>query len=297
MTNQKLTKLICFGLVAIMSVTAFASCTDSGSGKEKETDSSVTTSAKDEEQSDADALVESLYGDRNYNGQKVRILALPAGSTWYTSISDTANEVWFEDAGSDVLQKSVYERNRKTQELINVEITPVWGESSGQILERINQDVNAGVDDYDAAFLSISTAMTAAQNGNTLNFNDVSSFDASHEWWNQRLLEDCTFFGEDVYAVAGALNIWDDCATNVLLFNKNLLEKNNCTVPYQEVFDGTWTVDALMTRAKAVTQDLNGDTDYDENDSWGIGTYESGIVAALEGFDSGIARMGSEGTP
>lgn len=53
MTNQKLTKLICFGLVAIMSVTAFASCTDSGSGKEKETDSSVTTSAKDEEQSDA----------------------------------------------------------------------------------------------------------------------------------------------------------------------------------------------------------------------------------------------------
>lgn len=83
--------------------------------------------------------------------------------------------------------------------MINVEITPVWGESSGQILERINQDVNAGVDDYDAAFLSISTAMTAAQNGNTLNFNDVSSFDASHEWWNQRLLEDCTFFGEDVY--------------------------------------------------------------------------------------------------
>lgn len=75
--KQKLTKLICFGLVAIMSVTAFASCTDSGSGKEKETDSSVTTSAKDEEQSDADALVESLYGDRNYNGQKVRILALP----------------------------------------------------------------------------------------------------------------------------------------------------------------------------------------------------------------------------
>lgn len=188
MTNRKLTKLICFGLAAMMSVTAFASCSGEESGKEKETDSAVTTSGKDEDKNDADVLVESLYGDRNYNGQKVRIFALQAGSTWYTSISDTANEVWFEDAGSDVLQKSVYERNRKTEELIDVEISPVWGASSGDILERINQDVSAGVDDYDAAFLSIGNAMTAAQNGNTINFNDVSSFDSSHEWWNQEVI-------------------------------------------------------------------------------------------------------------
>lgn len=46
MTNRKLTKLICFGLAAMMSVTAFASCSDEESGKEKETDSAVTTSRK-----------------------------------------------------------------------------------------------------------------------------------------------------------------------------------------------------------------------------------------------------------
>ena len=89
----------------------------------------------------------------------------------------------------------------------------------------------------------------------------------------------------------------DDCSVGVLVFNKDLLEFNNCADPYQQVFDGTWTVDAMMADARACTRDLNGDTEYDDNDSWGIGTYGNGIIFGMHGFDSGIARMNKEGIP
>ena len=280
-------------LMAGLTVTAcLASCgddkTNGGETTQTTTSGEGSTTADD---------VRAMYGDMDYSGQKLRILALEAGEQWYTFISDTANEVWFEDAGSDVLQKSIYERNDMTQKLLGIEIVPVWGGGSGKIYDRLVQDTAAGVDDYDVAFLSLANALTAAQGGSTMNFNDTNTFDPSHTWWNQRFIEDCTLFNEDLYAIAGAINIWDDCSNNALIFNKDLLENYGVEIPYDAVFDGTWTVDAFVSAIKKLTVDVNGDQEYDENDIWGVGTYGSGVAYALSGFDGGIAKMTDDGYP
>ena len=83
-------------------------------------------------------------------------------------IGENASEVWFEDAGSDVLQRAVYERNRKTQNLLGIEIKPVYTGS-------VNDDVTAGIDEYDVALIPLGDSMVVAQNGNTLNFNNIST--------------------------------------------------------------------------------------------------------------------------
>lgn len=126
-------------LMAGLTVTAcLASCgddqTNGGETTQTTTSGEGSTTADD---------VRAMYGDMDYSGQKLRILALEAGEQWYTFISDTANEVWFEDAGSDVLQKSIYERNDMTQKLLGIEIVPVWGGGSGKIYDRLVQDTAA----------------------------------------------------------------------------------------------------------------------------------------------------------
>lgn len=296
--NKKLTlRILAFTLAALTAVPMLASCEDD---KKDDSGSAATTTVKsgsDVEEENADAEVESLYGDNDFGGAKVRILGIEGGSWWYGSMGEGANEIWFENADSDVLQRAVYERNRKTQNLINIEIEPVWAADSNVVTERLNQDVAAGVDDYDMALDCLGDAMGVAQNRNLINFNSLDSFDAAHSWWNERFVDECTIYGETLYAVAGAINILDDCANNVIIFNKDLLEKYNCDDPYQLVFDGEWTVDAFMKSAKAVTQDLNGDQEFDGNDSWGIGTYGNGLLVGLAGLDSPIARMSDDGIP
>lgn len=293
--EEKMKKFIRLASLAMagLAVTAcLASCGDD-SGKANET--TATTTASDS--TSTVEQVKDLYGSLDYTGQKFRILALEAGQQWYTFISDTANEVWFEDAGSDVLQKAIYERNDQTQKLLGIEITPVWGGGSDKIYERLIQDTAAGVDDYDVAFLSLANALTVAQSGATMNFNNTSTFDPEHSWWNQKFIKECTLYNEDLYAVAGALNIWDDCSNNCYIFNKDLLEKYDVAIPYDAVFDGTWTLDTLVEDIKKLTVDVNGDQEFDENDNWGIGTYGSGVSFALSGFDGGIAKMTDDGYP
>lgn len=290
---KKFIRLASLAMAGLAVAACLASCGDDSGNKGTET---TTASGASDSNSTVDK-VKDLYGSLDYSGRKFRILALEAGEQWYNFISDTANEVWFEDAGSDVLQKAIYERNDQTQKLLGIEIEPVWGGGSENIYKRLVQDTAAGVDDYDVAFLSLANALTAAQGGTTMNFNNTETFDPTHKWWDEEFIKECTLYNEDLYAVAGALNIWDDCSNNCYIFNKDLLEKYDVDSPYDSVFDGTWTLDTLVEDIKKLTVDVNGDQDFDENDNWGIGTYGNGVRFALCGFDGGIAKMAEEGYP
>ena len=104
--KRKVAVLIVLGLF----ISLFASC--DSDDKQKETNS-VRPPRPTQKARIRASLAESLYGDYDFKGAKLRILAIEAGNLWYSNISDTANEVWFEENSSDVLERSIYERNRK----------------------------------------------------------------------------------------------------------------------------------------------------------------------------------------
>ena len=84
---------------------------------------------------------------------------------WYSNISDTANEVWFEENSSDVLERSIYERNRKTEELLNVEITPVWGGAADKTREMVDAAALTAQDDFDLAMTSLACLLYTSGSG------------------------------------------------------------------------------------------------------------------------------------
>lgn len=123
-----------------------------------------------------------------------------------------------------------YSRNQylnvtvQPEELLGIEITPVWGKTSEEIADKINMDKDAGTDDYDAALLSLMEGMNCAQNDAVLNLMDYSAFDETHSWWNQTFVKQCTLFGNQIYTIAGAINIWDDCSNRMMVFNQDILD-------------------------------------------------------------------------
>ena len=99
-TKMKKKRLLSLILAALTVSVTLASCV--GQTGEDETTAGAETTVGDET---PDELVRQLYGERDYGGRKLRILAVGAGAQWYNLIGSEANEVWFEDAGSDLLQK------------------------------------------------------------------------------------------------------------------------------------------------------------------------------------------------
>lgn len=299
MKNKKnITKLVALLLISSMTAAMLFSC--GGKDNDKQPNGSQTgDNNSDTELTESQKLAEELYGARksDYSGRKFRILALEPGSHGYSQIGESANEVWFEDAGSDVFQKSIFERNHLTEELLGIEITPIWAGDTGEISGKIFMDKDAGTDDYDAALQALMGAMNCAQGDAVLNLMDYSSFDETHPWWNQTFVKQCTLFGSQIYTIAGAINIWDDCANRMMVFNQDILDKYNCENPYQMVFDGTWTIENMMASAAACTQDLNGDGEFDENDCWGVGSGGMTLYDNITGLDTAVSKIGDEGYP
>ena len=237
-TNMMKKRLLSLILAALTVSVTLASCV--GQTGEDETTAGAETTVGDETPGE---LVRQLYGERDYGGRKLRILAVGAGAQWYNLIGSEANEVWFEDAGSDLLQKSVYERNKSSEQLLNMEIVPMWCNSSQEVREKVVSAALANIDDFDVSFASLPEQMTAAANGALLNLNDYDSFDGTHSWWNEKFVKNITLFGTDIYVIAGAINIWDDCSIEALIFNKDYIERHGCAGAYQMVFDGEGAID------------------------------------------------------
>jgi hypothetical protein len=54
-----------------------------------------------------------------------------------------------------------------------------------------------------------------------------------------------------------------------MYFNKNLMKDLDMEMPYQQVYDGTWTLDAMNGMTKQAYRDLNGNGEIDTADQFG----------------------------
>jgi ABC-type glycerol-3-phosphate transport system substrate-binding protein len=68
----------------------------------------------------------------------------------------------------------------------------------------------------------------------------------------------------------------------VLYINKDKAQDYGLTVPYQDVFDGTWTIDKLTDMTKDVYADINGNGEIDEDDFFGFEYRDQYFICTLE---------------
>ena len=92
-------------------------------------------------------------------------------------------------------------------------------------------------------------------------------------------------FLRDVAVEEHDLNWPSMISTQVVFFNSNVAKEYQVENLYDAVNAGTWTFDKMRTIAKGISQDLNNDGKFDENDKFGItmcyygAVYEIGIAA------------------
>ncbi len=240
------------------------------------------------------------YAGNNFNGYDFRILSIDRGSHYYFMLDGNtgfANEIWYEEDSAEPQQHSVFTRNTLASELLNINISPMWGGGTYEIDSLVKTLVKAGTDDFDLTLGSQCKYLPLASEGYFHNLLTMETFDIGEDWWDQEYIDTFTYKNKYLYTVCGDYNIFDDYATPVIFYNKQVLENYNLDDPADLVDAGTWTIDSMMDYVNKVTNDISGDGKLDENDVWGLTDNNQYMFHFATGCNLHLSALDEEGIP
>lgn len=206
------------------------------------------------------------------------------------------NDFAAEGMDGTAVEQAIYRRNQVMKETWGVDIKNEditrFGSAggTGDGYTKIYTDYMAGDANYDAAMIGTYDVATLAYSGYIHDLADVPYIDLTKSWWDQKANEDLMIRGRMFYTT-GDISVVDNMVTHALLFNKDMIASYGLDNPYDLVADNNWTLETFGAMVKQVGQDMDNNGVYDENDLYGLLTWNDPMVAILAAAGEKIAAV------
>ncbi len=283
--------------VALLLVTLLgtAACGSSDDGAAV-TDAAEQTAAAVAETETAETRLYDSVPDKDFGGKTFDILTAGNWNNDWTEIYDFQAE----EENGEPINDAVFQRNLAIEERFNVDIVEINNMGNdkggtGKGAKFIEKSVMASDFAYDASLMGAYDVSTLSYNNYLLDLaSEVPHVDLTKPWWDQKASSDLAMRGKMYYTTGDISTIDNDC-TFCMLFNKNLLNTYDMEDPYQLVRDGKWTLDKFMEMASQVSQDLNGDSKYDENDLYGFCIWQDSMMGMVNAAGEKFCTINESG--
>ncbi len=279
-------RIISVSLVIILLCFALVSCVDKNKGDDTQTPSG---SKVETDPADTTRQYPDLSGI-NYNGSTFHIVSHDsiAESGWLTVTSDMT----VEGTNGDGINDAIYERNRKIEELLNIELKITMLKSGLSVdLEKV---ITAGDNPYDAVNQKMNFCGVLFNKGLIQDLND-NEFDFEAPWWDNESIDTFTI-GGSLFGVVSDMTYVDKLATSVTFFNQSLATDLGVPDLYDLTLAGDFTYETMLQYAKAAILD-NGDGKLDENDRYGVSCQNDGSYYFLHAANILVATNDGENRP
>lgn len=272
---------ICFRiLIPLLSIVMLYSCAP--------TQTSDMTTEPDELTAQLSTTVNDYFGERqniddglpeaDYGGYEFRIYHR----------DEFFKYIYADEIIGEVVNDAVYNANKTVEERFNIKITPVKsGLGDVDHVNAIKRIILAGDDVFDIAFGHDMLTPLASLEGYFYNLYDVPHLNFDKPWWSEYAMKEFTVLGQCYLGVSSMSYMGLDRA-RILYINEDMMKDYGIQHPYQDVLDGAWTLDKLITMTKNIYKDVNGDNIRDSGDIFGYIT-EGGCYGYLENF--GVSTM------
>jgi|GEM_PF-678887 len=203
--------------------------------------------------------------DTNWDGKTFRVLG-DAGAVYWQFGNF---EILVEGMNGEVLNDAIYKRNDQLTEKYNVKFEQWLDPTEHHTQAILAQDVAAGEDRFDLAFIELQHVGTSAQQGALYNMSNVQYIDFSKPYWNPDVNE-ATSIGGKVYFTTSDFSLRDKSRTYIFYYNPELVKANNLDDLIPIIREGKWTLDRMQEYSEAASKDLDGDGTITASDCWGI---------------------------
>lgn len=254
-------RLVSGFLASLLLLGTFASC-----GEAVETPESVPAATKaDTVVTEAETeLTDALPNDLDYGEDEVVILSRYREG-W------TSGEIAVEGLNSEPVNDAVYERNKAVEERLNVKIVNVTevNDDAYVVVDKAALAVRANTHEYDILAAACYVSINESLSGTFADMRKSMYLDFDKPWWSQGFNEVVEYQGAQFTALGDALLSQYRFAF-VTLFNKDLFTDVNQPFLYEEVENGSWTLDKQLSLIPLFHKD-NGNGQQDEDgDIYGL---------------------------
>lgn len=257
-------RLLTFLLLTALLLSA---CADSPETPAEDASSAAVTDPTLEEAPAAEEAVETeeelpAPPVEDMNGAVLTLLNYtPAAFSWANTL------IFVEELNGETLNDALFERERMVEETYNASLEEL---ATGDVVGTITSSVTAGDSTFDAAMLFDANVTNILQQGHSLSWGELD-LDFSKPWWDSAATEQYNFKGIQA-AVSGAFSLYNYSTRHCYVFNEDIM---NAVAPevnlFDEVREGTWTIDRMYELGALASLDLNGDgTMNPDHDMYGI---------------------------
>ena len=213
-----------------------------------------------------------------------------------------------EELTGEAVQDNVFERNHTVEDMLNttlhyMELNLNYDEVQPYITNLVMSG-DTGIDYYVNDQLGL---LNCGMNGLLLDLNDASNF--GKDWFDF----DCGAYyseymkglslGNKRFIMTGDYFIDTLRAGHVLYLNKNIARDvlGSPDAVYEMVLDGSWMLDRFVSIVEQAYEDLNGDSQGDDEDRYGLASHCKGWAAPYYAFyystDSHVVDFDADGMP
>ena len=284
-------------LIFILAFSLLTACGGESGGKAEKNPAGKNDAPQNQDSGESPEVYEYIYPE-DMNGGGADFTFLSPTTTWFFY-----TDVVFDEMTGDVLDDSIYIRNRFIEDKFNVNIKTVE-KDIGEIQNQLKKVISAGSDEYDAAFCpaycggNIGAMLTS---GMFYNLREIPAVKLGEKWWNQIMLKEAAIGrGDKIYYAGCDVNIMTLQCVSCVYFNQDMMTNLGLELPYNAAREGRWTFDMFGEYMKAGA-DLNGADnwkwDKSGNAIYGLTSYEDSATALLEGSGERFITTDAEGMP
>ncbi len=293
MTKNYMTSVTAL-LLLLATVVSCGSAGDDAAVTEAQTEGGAVTESVTE---DASQRLSDSVENKDFGGKTFDILTAGNWANDWTEIF----EFTAEEENGEPINDAVYARNMAIEERFNVDIVEInhmgstGGGGTGAGAKFIEKSVMASDCAYDASLMGAYDVSTLAYNNYLMDLaSEVPHVDLTKPWWDQKANLDLAMRDKMYYTTGDISTIDNDC-TFCILFNKSLINKYDLENPYQLVHDGKWTIDKFIEMASTLSQDINGDSKFDENDLYGLCVWQDSMMGMVNAAGGKFAAVNAAG--
>ncbi|MGI6742104.1 MAG: hypothetical protein ACOX4O_00365 [Eubacteriales bacterium] len=178
------------------------------------------------------------------------------------------NSYYFADENNgEAVNDAIYDRTIKLEEAMNIDMTWITKGDINTISTEVNKTVTSGMDSYQLALTHCATDLVKyPKQGLVVNWLDVPGIDLQKSYWNQSIKDRMTISGVLPFCV----NSFILPDVNSIFFNTLLNDNYVHEDLYKLTLDGKWTWDKLAEYASVASLDIDGDSEFTENDQYGF---------------------------
>lgn len=261
-------KIISWVLCILMLLPLAISCSKRGGSDEKDT-TVVTT--------EGDPALVADVPDVDMGEKTFTIVT----DNWWGNILCINDDFSAEMITGDLVQDEQFKSLQVVKERFNCFLNEANFSGPSESVTKIRADYQAGDKAYDIYLTRGMYWQALTQEGllHNLRSDSIEYLDFDKPWWDSKSAKEMSVLGK-LYCVAGDVSLQDEYSTSCMVFNKKLFEDYKLDDPYQMVKDNNWTFETFHGLAKQLSEDVDNNGAWDENDKYGL-LYQRDMLNAM----------------